>query len=61
MQLCNTYAASIENLASDGMVNLFKVIIRNAGMMHFIGFLNCNNNSNAFASKSTQSKFGHQN
>ena len=54
-------AASIDDLASNGMVSLFKVIIRNAGVMHFIGFLNCNNNKNAFASKSTRSIFGHQN
>ena len=45
MQLYNTYVASFEDLASNGMVSLSKVIIPNAGMMHFIGFLNCNNNN----------------
>ena len=43
--------SSIEDLASNGMVSPLKVIIRNVGMMHFIGFLN---NNNAFALKSTQ-------
>ena len=44
----NTNAASIEDLASDGMVSLLE------SMIHSIGLLNCNNNNNAFALKSIQ-------